>query len=133
MATPYRERTITDPQMNTGDEPYFEAAAQGRLVLKQCGDCGEYHHYPRSFCPFCQSENVSWRDAKGTGTVYSYSIMRRGTPVPFCIAYVTLAEGVTMVTNIVDCDLDSVRVGQPVKVTFKKSEGGISMPMFTPI
>jgi len=42
------------------------------------------------------------------------------------------AEGVTMMCNIVDCDLDTVRIGQPVKVTFKKTVGGISMPMFTP-
>ena len=132
MATPYKDRQIADPVMNIGDEHYFEAAAQGKLLLKKCGDCGEVHHYPRGVCPFCLSTNLSWQEAKGTGTVYTYSVTRRGGPVPYCIAYVTLDEGVSMMTNIVDCDLDDVRVGQKVKLTFKKSAGGISIPMFTP-
>ena len=132
MATPYQERKIGDPELNVGDEPYFEAAAQGRLLVKKCAACGEVHHYPRTICPFCFSDKVSWQDAAGTGKIYSYSIMRRGAPTPYCIAYVTLDEGVTMLTNIVDCDLDQVRIGQAVKVTFKRSVGGVSMPMFTP-
>jgi uncharacterized OB-fold protein len=57
--------------------------------------------------------------------------MRRA-PVPYAIAYVTLAEGVTMMTNIVDCDLDGIRIGQAVKVVFKPSDGGPSVPMFSP-
>ena len=35
-------------------------------------------------------------------------------------------------TNIVDCDLDKVRIDQPVKVVFKPSENGQPVPMFTP-
>ena len=71
-------------------------------------------------------------EAKGSGTIYSYSVLRRGVPEPYCIAYVTLEEGVSMLTNIVDCDLDAVRIGQKVKVVFKPSEGGPPVPMFTP-
>ena len=85
-----------------------------------------------ALCPFCLSPNVAWQDAKGTGTIYTYSVTRRAGPVPYCIAYVTLDEGVKMMTNIVDCDLDTVRIGQKVKVVFKKSEGGVSVPMFAP-
>ena len=90
------------------------------------------HYYPRALCPFCLSDKVSWQEAKGTGTIYTYSVTRRGGPVPYCIAYVKLDEGVSMMTNIVDCDLDTVRCDQKVKVVFKKSEGGVSIPMFTP-
>ena len=132
MPTPYKDRKIPDPLLNIGDERYYEAAGQGKLLIKKCADCGEVHHYPRGVCPFCLSDKVSWQEAKGTGTVYTYSVTRRGGPVTYCIAYVKLDEGVTMMTNIVDCDLDSVRCGQKVKVTFKKSEGGVSIPMFTP-
>ena len=132
MATPYKDRQIPDPALNIGDEHYYEAAGQGKLLLKKCADCGEVHHYPRAVCPFCLSDKVSWQEAKGTGTIYTYSVTRRGGPVPYCIAYVKLDEGVSMMTNIVDCDLDDIRVGQAVKVTFKKTAGGVSVPMFTP-
>ena len=131
MATPYQKRKLADPNMNVGDEPYFEAAARGKLLVKKCDDCGEVHHYPRGFCPFCFSNKVSWQEARGSGKIYSYSVTRRAGPIPYCIAYVELDEGVVMMTNIVDCDLDDIRIGQAVKVTFKKSAGGVSVPMFT--
>jgi uncharacterized protein len=132
MATPYQERKMRDSTPNPGDEPYFAAAAEGKLMLKKCGDCGEHHHFPRALCPFCFSDKVQWVQARGTGEIYSYSVSRRAGPIVYCIAYVTLDEGVKMLTNIVDCDLDTVKVGQKVKVTFKKTEGGVSMPVFAP-
>jgi len=132
MATPYQDRKLPDPVLNVGDEHYFEAANQGKLLLKKCGDCGEVHHFPRGVCPFCLSSKVDWVEAKGTGTIYSYSVTRRAGPIPYCIAYVTLDEGVTVMTNIVDCDLDTVRIGQKVKLTFKPSAGGTAIAMFTP-
>ncbi len=57
--------------------------------------------------------------------------MRR-VPVPYAIGYVTLEEGVTMMTNIVDCDLDAIRIGQRVRVVFKSTDGGPPVPTFTP-
>jgi uncharacterized OB-fold protein len=132
MPTPYQERKIPAPAVNAENKPFFDAAAQGRLLIKKCGACGEHHFYPRALCPHCFSERTDWVQARGTGTVYSYSVLRRGVPVPYCIAYVTLDEGVTMLTNIVDCDLDGVRIGQKVKLAFKPSDGGAPVPMFTP-
>lgn len=132
MTTPYQDRKISDPKMNFGDEPFFEGATQGKLMVKFCKSCNQYHHYPRALCPFCFSDQTEWRQAKGTGTIYSYSVTRVSGPVPYVIAYVTLDEGPTMLTNIVDCDLDSVRCGQKVNVTFKQSESGTGVPMFTP-
>ena len=132
MATPYKDRPIADPVTNIGDEHYYEAAGQGKLLVKKCADCNGLHHYPRGICPFCLSDKVSWQEAKGTGTIYTYSVTRRAGPIPYVIAYVTLDEGISMMTNIVDCDLDDVRIGQKVKLTFKKSAGGVSIPMFTP-
>ena len=121
------------PAVNPEIKPFFDAAAEGRLLVKHCGACGEYHHYPRALCPHCFSDRTEWRDAKGTGTVYTYSVLSRGVPVPYCIAYVTLDEGVSMITNIVDCDLDALEIGQAVRVVFKPTDGGPPMAMFTPV
>jgi uncharacterized OB-fold protein len=126
------ERTIPAPEPNPETKPFWDAAAEGKLLIKRCRACGEAHYYPRALCPHCFSAETAWQEAKGEGTIYSYSVVRRGAPVPYAIAYVTLAEGVTMMTNIVDCDLDAVRIGQRVRVVFKPSEGGPPVPMFTP-
>ena len=133
MATPYQDRNISAPQLNEGDSPYFEAASQGKLLVKCCNDCKQYHHYPRALCPFCFSANTEWREAKGTGTVYSYSVMRVPGAIPYAIAYVTLDEGPSMMTNIVECDLDTIKCEQKVRVIFKSTEGGFSVPMFAPV
>ena len=132
MPTFNEDRAISDPALNPGDEPYFAAAAESRLLVKSCKACGEHHHYPRSFCPFCWNPDVEWTDTQGTGSIYTFSVTRRGAGAPYCIAYVTLDEGPVMLTNIVDTDLDAVRIGQRVKVVFKTSAGGTSIPMFTP-
>ena len=133
MALMAQDRKIPAPAVNAENKPYFDAAAQGKLIVRKCADCGEHHHYPRSICPHCFSANTQWVDAKGTGTIYTCSVLRRGVPVPYCIAYVTLEEGVSMMTNIVDCDLDAVRIGQKVKVVFKPTDGGPPVPMFAPV
>src|SRR5438552_1262512 len=129
MAT--TERKYGAPMVNPEIKPFFDAAAQGTLMLKKCGACGQTHHYPRAICPFCMSEGTEWITASGRGTIYSYSVMRR-VPVPYAIGYVTLEEGVTMMTNIVDCNLDAIRIGQRARVVFKPTDGGPPVPMVTP-
>jgi uncharacterized OB-fold protein len=124
-------RTIAAPPVTPETQPFWEAAAAGRLLVKRCTACGQPHHYPRSICPFCGSDTTDWQQASGSGTIYSYSIMRR-VPIPYAIAYVTLEEGVTMMTSIVDCDLDAIRIGQKVTVVFRPTEGGPPVPMFAP-
>jgi uncharacterized OB-fold protein len=125
------ERKIEAPVLSPETKPYWDAVAKGKLLIKKCNACGELHHYPRSICPFCFSADTTWVEASGKGTVYSYSVMRR-VPVPFVVAYVTLAEGPTMISNIVDCDPNALKIGQAMKVTFKPSDGGPPVPMFTP-
>ena len=89
-------------------ERYRDAARDGRLLLKRCRSCGEPQDYPRPICPFCMSDDTEWLEASGHGEIYSWSVQRRADP-PYAIAYVTLSEGPTMLTAIVDCDLECHR------------------------
>ena len=61
--------------------------------------------------------------------IYAYSFMRRATP-PFVMAYVTLEEGPTMMTNIVECDPLSIAIGEPVELVFVPSASGCAVPCF---
>jgi len=131
MSTPYQDRPLAAPIVDPVTEPYWAAARNGVLRLRRCTTCGKPHWYPRPVCPFCQGD-TEWADASGKGTVYSISVTRRAGPIPFAIAYVTLDEGVTVLTNIVDCDLDSVKIGDRVHVVFKDAPDGAKLPMFAP-
>jgi uncharacterized protein len=124
-------RKIAAPFVTAESKPFFEAARQGRFIIPVCSACNKAHWYPRAICPFCASDKVGWRDSPGRGTIYTYSAMRR-VKDPYVIAHVTLAEGPTMLTNIVECDPDEVRIGQPVVVMFQESDGGPPVPMFRP-
>lgn len=133
MTTPYEDRPIAAPVVYPDNKPFWEAASEGRLLVKHCMACNQPHWYPRPLCPFCGSDQTEFRESRGTGTIYTLSVTRRAGPTPYAIAYVTLDEGVTMLTNIVDCDLDSVQIGDKVRVVFKPSNGGPAVPMFTPL
>src|SRR5690625_3223293 len=112
---PVQERKIPAPPILPDAQPFWDAASEGRLVIKRCDDCGEVHYYPRAICPHCMSGNTQWLSTAGEGSIYTYSTMRRGE-VAYTVAFVTLDEGVTMVTNLVDCDPAQLQIGQRVKV-----------------
>jgi uncharacterized OB-fold protein len=124
-------RKIPAPQVLPETLAYWTAADEGRLLVKRCNSCGQFHHYPRDICPHCLSSDTAWQDALGSGTVYSFSTMGQGDAA-YTLAFVTLDEGVTLMSNLVDCDPAQVRIGDRVRVLFKPSQGGHAVPMFTP-
>jgi len=123
-------RKIPAPKPNPETQAFWDATAQGRFLIRRCTACGKAHWYPRKACPFCWGEKTEWVEASGRGTIYSYSVMRRAAE-PYVVAYVTLAEGPTMLTNLVDCDFDALAIGQEVRLKFSPSEGGPPVPTFT--
>lgn len=131
MTTMSQDRPLAPLIVDAATKPYWAGAQQGVLKIKRCTACDKVHFYPRALCPFCQGD-TEWIDAQGTGTIYSVSVSRHVGPIPYAIAYVTLDEGITMLTNIVDCDLDSLKIGDRVKVCFKPADGDKVVPMFAP-
>ena len=126
-----KDRPLATPQPNPETEQFIEAARQGKLLIGRCLDTGKAFYYPRSVSPFTLSGNVEWIEAAGRGTIYTFSYMPRA-PEPFAIAYVELEEGPMVLTNIVDCDSDDLKIGLPVKLVFKSTEDGLPVAMFTP-
>lgn len=125
-------RKLATPEVTPEAQPFWDAAADGQLLIKRCNACGEPHYYPRALCPFCLSADTAWEAAAGTATIYSLSTMRRGPDAPFTLAYVQLDEGPAVLTNIVEADQDALAIGQRVRVRFMPSEGGPPLPCFAP-
>jgi uncharacterized OB-fold protein len=126
------ERTLPAPIFDSFTAPFWQAASEGVLLIRRCRTCGEAHWYPRPFCPHCGSGDTDWVPAGGGGMVYSFTVTRKAGPVPYVLAYVTLDEGVTLLTNLVDAEIESLHIGQRVRVIFRRAEGGGSVPVFTP-
>jgi uncharacterized OB-fold protein len=125
------------PQVNVETQRFWDATAEGKLLLPRCKACGLVIWYPREFCPECNSFDVDWFEASGRGTIYSYTVNRRGQgdyrDLSYVLAYVELEEGPRVLTNIVDCEHDQITVGQSVKVVFHATQGGPSLPRFRPV
>jgi len=123
--------TIPSPSVTSETAQFWAKANEGQLTVPQCKACGKFHWYPRAYCPFCDSDQVELKPAKGTGTIYTFSVSRRGKD-SYVIAYVTLDEGVTMMSNVVNADGAKLAIGQKVRVTLVPSEDGQRVPMFEP-
>ena len=126
------------PPVTPETKPFWDAAAEGRLVLPRCTTCQTVIWYPRAFCPECHTEGVEWIEASGQGSVYSFSITRKGDGAwrevaPYVLAYVELDEGPRLLTNVVGCAPDDVAIGQRVSVTFADTGKGSALPRFRPL
>lgn len=124
------QRLVKVPVASLECQAFFDATVAGKFLIKFCRACGERHFYPRDICPHCLSAETEWQESCGLGEVYSFSVMRR-VAEPYAIAYVRLDEGVTVMSNLVNCDLDDLQIGQRVRVVFR-SIGGVHMATFTP-
>ncbi|WP_454675080.1 Zn-ribbon domain-containing OB-fold protein [Achromobacter pestifer] len=110
--------------------PFWAAAEQQRLLLKTCNQCKRAHWYPRIVCPLCASDDTDWKPASGQGSLYAFSIIERADP-PYALAYIELDEGPILLSNLVDCDLRALRIGQRVSAVFRQTPDGRSAPYFT--
>ena len=127
------------PTPDVTTQPWWDAARQGRLLIKRCAACGRAHFYPRPFCPWCWSDQVDWEDASGRATLYTWSVVfQNDLPpfperVPYIAAVVDLAEGPRMMTDLVDCSADDLSVGMPLEVVFQAVAEHVVLPFFRPV
>lgn len=133
-----RELPTPTPSVTPETEAFWEATEDDELLLRRCTDCGNAYYPPRTICPDCHSGETEWIEADGRGTVYSYTVVRQGLgpygdAAPYVLAYVELAEGPRLLTNVIGAAVDDVEVGQEVEVTFDATEDGPRLPRFTPV
>lgn len=115
-------------------EPFWQACAEGRLIVQRCTACGAYQFYPRPFCLSCEGTTLGWVESRGTGTIYSLTTMRLpvdpGLPPPYLLALVDLDEGPRLLTNI---DAKTAAIGDRVRVAWRQREGLPPLPIFIPL
>ena len=125
------------PPVTVETATFWQGCATGRLLLQRCDDCRQAQFHPRLLCACCGGRTLSWLAACGRGQIRSWTVIRRAVSqafqpdVPYVVALVRLAEGPTMMSNIIHCDPEAVAIGQPVRVVFE-SRGDIVVPQFEP-
>jgi uncharacterized OB-fold protein len=128
---------VPAPLVTPANERFWAATAQNRFELQRCTACDTVVWFPQRRCPECWTESLDTFDAAGTGTVYSFTVVRRGNgdwrdAAPFVLAYVELDEGPRVLTNIVDCDPDDVHIDMPVTLVWHDTGENSSLYRFRP-
>jgi len=126
------------PTPDGDSQAFWDAAREGRLLIKRCRSCGRPHYYPRPFCPHCWSEEVEWEQASGRGTLYTYSVVYENDlppfsgRMPYVAAIVDLEEGPRAMTNVVGCEPDELAIGMALEVAFEAISEDFTVPVFRP-
>ena len=99
---------------------FFEEAREGRLTGIRCGRCGELAIPPKEFCASCGQREWQPVPLQGAGTIVSFTVIRvaprgRGGEVPYAVAVVRLAEGVSLLGRVVDIPFEALRAGLAVR------------------
>lgn len=126
------------PKLDEENRWFWEACGRHELVLQKCGACGRLRYHPRALCPACLSDDVVFVRCSGRGTVHTFTVTHQNQSpgfreeLPYVMAWVELEEGPRVLTNVVDCPPDQVRIGLPVVVTFEDVAPEIAVPRFRP-
>jgi uncharacterized OB-fold protein len=131
------------PQINAVTRPFWDAAALGRLSMPRCRQCDAFTFPPRPACGECGGTELEWTDLSGRGSIYSFTVIRQvvGGPaakafepdIPYVVAWIDLAEGPRLVSNVVDCPVEAVTIGMPVEVVFEQASPEVWLPKFKPL
>lgn len=125
------------PEPDRVSAPFWAAAARGQLVVQRCVRCGEHQFYPRPLCTRCTGD-VEWSTVAGTGTLYTFTVIRQNLAQPFAgfgpyiTAMVVLDEGPMMMSNLTDVDPANVRIGMPVECYAVRLSDDIGIPFWRP-
>ncbi len=128
--------TIPIPVPNFDNAGFWEGCRQHELRIQRCTACGAVRHPPRPMCPHCNSVDSDWMRASGRGSVFSFTIVHGPTlPVfqaraPYNVVVVQLDEGPYIVSNLVDCSAEQIRIGMAVDVVFEDVSEDTSLPKF---
>jgi uncharacterized protein len=139
MTSPSQEIPMPVPVPNPTTQPFWDGTKQHRLMLQRDRETGAAFFYPRVLAPGTLSDDLEWFEASGKGTVYSYTVDRRGTApafaskAPYVIAIIELDEGPHMTSNIVDCAIEDVRIGMPVEAVYEDANDEITLVKFRPV
>jgi len=140
MTSPARPRAPRPrPKPERDTRGFWEQLRDHRLVIQRCLECKTYRHHPRPMCPSCHSLAFEWAPVSGRGTVYSYALVNHllhpywAGKTPYNVVLVELEEGVRIVSNLVACPNDAIRIGMRVRVVWEDVSDEISLPMFEPV
>ncbi len=126
------------PALEPRTEAFWRACRAGRLEFTRCVPCNHLIHPSRPICPKCRGRQLDVKAVSGRARLHSYTVNHKpwypGQDVPYVIGLVELIEqpGLRLMTNIINCAPESVRIGMPLRVVFENVSDEVALPLFEP-
>jgi uncharacterized OB-fold protein len=126
------------PAITTANRPFWDAAKRHELVAYKCLNCGAYYSLP-THCLACDNPTMEWVKVSGRGEVYTFGVYHQlyhpawKEDIPYNVSWVKLEEGPILLTNIVGCRNEDIKVGMPVTVVFDDVTAEVTLPKFKPM
>jgi uncharacterized protein len=120
-------------------QPHWDAAAQRRLEIPYCAQCGAPQWPPRPNCLRCHSFDFEWREVEPRGRLYSYFVAHKplhpsvAEEVPYVAGSVELTAGVKMLGRLVGIELDEIEIGMTVQASFVERAPGVTLVFWEPV
>ena len=128
-------RPIPNGEAEYGE--FYDACAEGRLLVQRCPLCDHVQFYPRPMCTRCAATPV-WLECAGVGTVYTFTVVRQyraepfGSELPYALAMIDLPEGPRMFGRLTGIDPADVRIGMAVEAYAVEFEPGRAIVQWRP-
>jgi uncharacterized protein len=125
------------PEVDDLNRPFWDAAREGVLRLQRCSGCDNLRYPISPVCPNCLSTVYAWDAVSGRGQIYTFGVFRHlyneawSDRTPYAVAIVRLEEGPFMIADLLDVDVDAVRIGMRVEVRFDTVTPEVTIPRFT--
>jgi uncharacterized protein len=140
MPTPSDITSYPKPAPDELSAPFWHGVKQESLVIQRCRSCGRYIHWPQYVCRDCLSDDLEYMKVSGDGSLYAFSVTVHpfhpgfASKVPYTLAIIELAEQeqLRLVSQVVDCQEESLQIGMPLRVTFRSVAPDLVLPLFTP-
>ncbi len=133
--TPKLNRPVPEPR--NFSKPFWDGAKEKKFMIQYCTKFGKYQFFPRPTSIYTGGQGLEWREATGKATLYSYTVTRRGPPAfhgqePYVIGSIQLEEGPRIMTTIVNCEVDDIKIGMNLRLTWDEINEDYNYPVFEP-
>jgi uncharacterized OB-fold protein len=105
---------------NEETRPFWDAAQEGRFLVRRCPACKEIHWYPRTLCPLCHKAETEWEEHSGEGEIYTWTVMRKSPTGPFALGYVKLDGGPHVYVRFRDGVTEGLEIGKRTRMVFDR-------------
>ena len=124
------------PALDGLTKEFYNWCRRGDLRFQRCSACQAWRHVPRPMCASCGSFEWTWQRSSGRGTVFSWTVAERPMhpafqdDAPYAPVVIEMAEGVRLVSEMLDCSPDELEIGMPVELVFDHVTPEITLPKF---